>query len=71
MNELIEHKVGERFELCKLIYEVRRSDSSCRGCAFHIPAENHCTDYDNQAGGCAGERRSDGQDVIFVQVGET
>ena len=65
-----QHKVGERFENCKLIYEVRES-ISCEGCSLLIEAENHCGDCINQYfEPCSGIERDDGKSVIFVQVGE-
>lgn len=65
-----QHKVGERFEVFKLIYEVRES-VSCEGCALFIEEENHCTD---EHGGnfepCSNLNRDDRKSVIFAQVGE-
>ena len=34
-----ETPIGGRFELCKLIYEVRAA-TSCEGCACYIESEN-------------------------------
>lgn len=65
-----QHKVGERFENCKLIYEVRAS-ISCVGCSLLIEAENHCADSLNHYfEPCTGITRDDETSVIFVQVGE-
>jgi hypothetical protein len=65
-----QHKVGERFEMCKLIYEVRPAQS-CEGCSLYIEDENECTDgYIDNFEPCSGSVRDDGQDVKFVQVGE-
>jgi hypothetical protein len=65
-----QHKVGERFQKCKLIYEVRES-ASCEGCALLIAEENHCTDeHGDRFEPCDTVNRSDGKSVIFVQVGE-
>jgi hypothetical protein len=65
-----QHKVGERFEMCKLIYEVRES-VSCEGCALLIEEENHCTDIQgDNFEPCSKTGRDDHKRVIFVQVGE-
>lgn len=66
-----QHKVGERFENCKLIYEVREN-LSCEGCSFSIENECDCTDnrYYNLEP-CSSLLRYDNKSVIFVQVGET
>lgn len=65
-----QHKVGERFEKCKLIYEVRES-ASCEGCALLIKEENHCSDDEgHKFEPCDTVSRKDGKSVIFVQVGE-
>ena len=65
-----QHKVGERFEMCKLIYEVRES-ASCEGCALFIEEENHCTDgHGDNFEPCSNINRDDRKSVIFVQVGE-
>lgn len=65
-----QHKVGERFEMCKLIYEVRET-MSCDGCSFFIEEESHCMDgYFGDIEPCGQYNRDDGKDVIFVQVGE-
>ena len=65
-----QHKVGERFQKCKLIYEVRES-ASCEGCALLIAEENHCSDDEgHKFEPCDMVSRDDGKSVIFVQVGE-
>lgn len=65
-----QHKVGERFEMCKLIYEVREC-IPCDGCAFYFEEESHCMDGDfGNLEPCGQCNRDDGKDVIFVQVGE-
>lgn len=65
-----QHKVGERFENCKLIYEVIAS-TSCEGCSLLIEEENHCADCLNHYfEPCTGIARDDETSVIFVQVGE-
>ena len=70
MTEKKQHKVGERFEMCKLIYEVRESEL-CQGCALFIEEENDCTDsYGNNFEPCSNINRDDSKSVIFVQVGE-
>ena len=62
-----QHKVGERFEMCKLIYEVRES-VSCEGCALFIEEENHCTDgHGDNFEPCSNINRDDRKSVIFVQ----
>lgn len=71
MNKIKQHKVGERFENCKLIYEVRE-DIICGNCSFYIKDENHCTKRQNQYfEPCNSFERDDNINVIFVQVGET
>ena len=70
MTKIKQHKVGERFEMCKLIYEVRES-VSCVGCALFIEEENHCTDeHGDNFEQCSDINRDDRKSVIFVQVGE-
>ena len=70
MNTEKQHNVGERFEKCKLIYEVREG-ASCEGCALLIAEENHCTDAEGRKfEDCSASARDDGKSVIFVQVGE-
>lgn len=65
-----QHKVCERFENCKLIYEVRES-ISCEGCSLFLESENHCADSLNHYfEPCTGIARDDEKSVIFVQVGE-
>lgn len=65
-----QHKVGERFQRCKLIYEVREN-ISCEGCALLIPEENHCMDNNGtNFEPCSDIEREDRKSVIFVQVGE-
>lgn len=69
-RERKQHKVGERFEYCKLIYEVREN-ILCKKCSFFIEAENHCTrrrNHDFEPCNCY--ERDDKKNVIFVQVGE-
>ena len=70
MTKRKQHKVGERFEKCKIIYEVRES-VSCEGCALFIEEENHCTDglgviFEP----CSNIIRDDRKSVIFAHVGE-
>lgn len=70
MRKRKQHKVGERFEMCKLIYEVRES-VSCEGCALFIEEEGLCTDgHGDNFESCININRDDGKTVIFVQVGE-
>ena len=70
MTKIKQHKVGERFEMCKLIYEVREC-TSCEGCDLFIEEEYYCTDIcgDNFEP-CSNIKRDDRKNVIFVQVGE-
>ena len=70
MTKIKQHKVGERFEMCKLIYEVREG-VSCEGCDLFIEEENHCTDeHVDNFEPCDNINRDDRKSVIFVQVGE-
>lgn len=63
----IEHPVGSRFEVDGTTYEVQLA-SSCHDCSLYLPEENECFDKIWRFGLCGGELRSDGQNVIFVQV---
>ena len=65
-----EHAIGERFEVDCIIYEVRPAPSSCQGCSLYVKEENECLDRACRFGHCDSAYRKDGQDVIFVQVGE-
>ncbi len=66
-----EHAIGERFGVDRIIYEVRPAPAfSCQGCSLHIKEENECLDRTGRFGHCDSFYRKDGQDVIFVQVGE-
>lgn len=70
-RERKQHKVGERFEYCKLIYEVREN-ISCKGCSLLIEAENYCADsLTHIFEPCRDIYREDEKSVIFVQVGES
>lgn len=70
MKDVIEHKVGEQFEVRKLIYEVRQSQS-CENCSLYYGWENHCMDeYTREFEPCSSKERQDELDVIFVKVGE-
>ena len=66
-----EHKIGERFIIDHIIYQVNKSnDGSCYNCAFNIEYEDKCLDHTARCGECSGKYRQDRQDVIFVQIGE-
>lgn len=70
MKKMKQHKTGECFENCKLIYEVRENES-CKGCSFFIEEENYCTKMENNMREpCSDIVRNDNKSVIFVQVGE-
>lgn len=61
--------IGERFNWCRLVYEVRVG-TSCRDCSFWVD-EHHVCAAPNFArfpicGSCL---RKDGQSVVFVCVG--
>ncbi len=68
--ETKEHAIGERFEVDGIIYEVRPAPASCQGCSLFIEEEGECLDRIGRSGYCDSVHRKDGQDVIFVQVGE-
>jgi hypothetical protein len=69
-RERKQHKLGERFENCKLIYEVREN-ISCEGCSLFIESENYCVDcLNDNFEPCSGLVRDDEKSVIFVYVGE-
>lgn len=68
-----EYAIGERFEVDCIIYEVRPAPLtplSCQGCSLFVKEENECLDRPVRFGYCGSAYRKDGQDVIFVQVGE-
>ena len=66
-----EHAIGERFEVDRIIYQVRPAPTNpCQGCSLFIEEENECLDHEMRFGHCGGTHRTDGQDVNFVQVGE-
>lgn len=70
MKKEKQHKVGERFVKCNLIYEVRES-SLCDGCALFKEEEEQCTDgHGDNFELCSNSDRDDHKNVIFVQVGE-
>lgn len=69
MTNSFEHAIGDRFEVCHLIYEVRQADS-CNGCSLYINEENECVARDRRFGQCSASYRTDGQNVKFVKVGE-
>lgn len=65
-----QHKVGERFEMCKVIYEVRRAHT-CDLCSVFINSEGTCYDECvHKFEPCSAALRQDDTDVIFVKVGE-
>lgn len=69
--KIIERKIGERFEMCKLLYEVRAA-CTCELCAFYTKDECFCKNaYKQYSGPCSAFMRSDNMDVIFVIVGES
>ena len=69
MTKIKEHIIGERFEVDNIIYEVRPSHL-CKGCSLWVENERKCLDLLKRFEHCGGEYRTDGQDVIFVQVDE-
>ena len=66
---MIEHKIGEQFEIDHLIFEVRQKDN-CIGCSLFYEEECVCLNYDYRFGVCSEQQRKDGKSVIFVKVGE-
>lgn len=72
MNE--ELKIGHRYNNRGIIYEVREEDKNnqaCKDCAFYIAEEGYCTDiFPERMGPCNPFLRSDGKQVIFVEIGE-
>ena len=71
MTKIKQHKVGERFEMCELIYEVREN-ALCEGCALFIEEEDHCTDgHGENFEPCSNINRDDRKSVIFVYVGRS
>lgn len=67
MTKIKEHIIGERFEVDHIIYEVRPSHL-CKRCSLWVENERRCLDLLKRFEHCSGEYRTDGQDVIFVQV---
>ncbi len=67
-------EIGHRYNNRGIIYEVREQDENnvaCRDCAFYLPEAGICTDwYPDRMGYCGPIMRSDGKQVIFVEVGE-
>lgn len=64
-----ENAIGERFEVDCIIYEARPAPT-CRGCSLFVEEEGECLDRTGRFGYCGHVHRKDGQNVIFVQVGE-
>lgn len=63
-------RIGSKFSLCHLKYEVREG-LSCFGCSFFIEEENVCVNnHRDVTGACSNVRRVDNKDVIFVNIGE-
>lgn len=62
--------VGDTFEWCKLIYEVKESPS-CKDCWFCSP-DCGCTadPFERWIPHCGSDIREDGKSVVFVKVGE-
>ena len=62
----MERKIGEVFEFEGRKYKVVETDMcTCEGCAF-----NHTWDLHFCDNGCTANERTDGADVIFVEVKE-
>ena len=69
----MERKVGEVFDFngVKLRVEESLRQYSCYGCYFYNTNSRHvCHDLNNRCrlSDCYGQFRSDGNDVIFVEV---
>ena len=70
MTKIREHKIGERFEISKLIYEAREC-VMCDGCALFVEDEERCMDgHGDIFEPCSNINRDDHKSVIFFQVGE-
>lgn len=62
--------VGDTFEWCKLIYEVKESPI-CEDCSFCVPGCGCTVALENKdIPHCASSLRKDGKSVVFVKVGE-
>lgn len=62
----MERKIGEVFEFEGKKYEVVETDMwTCKGCAF-----NYIWNHPACKNRCAANERTDGADVIFVEVKE-
>lgn len=61
-----EHKVGEKFKMDGITYEVKES-IHCQGCALHT-GENGCLDEDGERfEDCSLIAREDKKSVIFIK----
>lgn len=61
--------IGERFNWCGLVYEVRVG-SSCRDCSFYVDEHHVCAAFNYARFPiCGWSLRKDGKSVIFVCVG--
>ena len=61
----MKRKIGEVFEIKLKV--VKADGKGCNGCFFQAHA-NGCNGYTDTQGHCMSERRSDGENVIFVEV---
>lgn len=66
-----EFAVGEEFEcglktLRCMAIDANSPEKTCKGCVFYV--DMACTDYLDFTGHCREEYRSDGTEVIFVEV---
>lgn len=64
-----EYPIGAKIIKDGLIYEVRKG-ITCAGCSQWESWAHCCLNSAGELGECSDFLRSDGQDVIFVQVGE-
>lgn len=66
-----EFAVGEEFEcglktLRCMAIDANSPEKTCKGCVFYV--DMACTDYLDFTGYCSEEYRSDGTEVIFIEV---
>ena len=63
-----EREIGEVFLHRGRLLQVREGDESCTGCWYNWPlASPTCVNLEVM-GKCVGSNRSDGKDVIFVEI---
>ena len=71
MEDMKEYKVGDEFQFGRIkLKAVEVSETSCAGCLFRRYPGNACGAITDFTGSCAMNNRADGNNVIFVKIGE-